>query len=140
MECTIHWAGPGEMSFVAQTGSGHSVVMDGAVEGGGRNLAPRPMEMMLVGAGGCTAYDVVLILRKGRHDVRGCEVRLEAQRADAEPRVFTAIHFHFTVRGRGLKPAAVERAIKLSHDKYCSATIMLAKTAAITHDYEIVED
>jgi putative redox protein len=114
--------------------------MDAAAEGGGRNLAPRPMEMMLVGAGGCTAFDVVLILRKGRHDVRGCEVRLEAQRADTDPRVFTAIHFHFVVRGRGLKPAAVERAIELSHEKYCSATIMLARTAAVTHDYEIVAD
>lgn len=140
MECTIRWAGPGEMSFVAQTGSGHSVVMDAAPEGGGKNLAPRPMEMMLVGAGGCTAFDVVLILRKGRHDVRACEVRLAAQRADTDPRVFTAIHFHFVVRGRGLKPAAVERAIRLSHEKYCSATIMLARTAAVTHDYEIVAD
>lgn len=140
MECTIRWAGPGEMSFVAQTGSGHSVVMDAAAEGGGKNLAPRPMEMMLVGAGGCTAFDVVLILRKGRHDVRGCEVRLAAQRAESDPRVFTAIHFHFVVRGRGLKPAVVERAIKLSHEKYCSATIMLAQTAAVTHDYEIVAD
>ena len=140
MECTIRWAGPGEMSFVGQTGSGHSVVMDAAPENGGRNLAPRPMEMLLVGAGGCTAFDVVLILRKGRHDVRGCEVHLKAERAATEPRVFTAIHLHFVVRGRGLKPATVERAIKLSHDKYCSATIMLGKTAAVTTDYEIVED
>ena len=140
MECTIRWAGPGEMSFVAQTGSGHSLVMDGALEGGGRDLAPRPMELMLAGAGGCTAYDVVLILTRGRHDVRGCTVRLEAERASTDPKVFTRIHFHFTVHGRGLKEDAVARAISLSHDKYCSATIMLAQTAAITHDFEIVAD
>jgi putative redox protein len=119
------------MSFVAESGSGHMVTMDGSPEGGGRNLAPRPMEMVLIGTGGCTAYDVVLILKRGRHDVQSCEVRLEAQRASSDPKVFTEITMRFIVRGRNLDPAAVERAVALSHDKYCSATAMLAKTAAI---------
>ena len=140
MECTVKWTGPTGMSFMAQTGSGHATLMDGAVEGGGSNLAPRPMELVLAGTGGCTAYDVVLILRKSGQDIRGCEVQLAAERADADPKVFTAIRFHFVVRGRGLKPNLVERAIKLSHDKYCSASAMLAKTAVITMDWEIVED
>ena len=140
MECTINWTGPEGMSFVAETGSGHAVVMDGAPEGGGRNLGPRPMEMVLLGSGGCTAYDVVLILRKSGQDVRGCQVRLQAQRADTDPKVFTRIGFHFTVRGRGLKPNLVERAIKLSHDKYCSASAMLAKTAELVLDWSIIED
>jgi putative redox protein len=140
METLVRWTGPDTMSFVAETGSGHAVVMDGAPEGGGRNLGPRPMEMVLLGTGGCTAYDVVLILRKSGQDVRGCEVALTADRADADPKVFTRIGFRFTVRGRGLKPNVVERAIKLSHDKYCSATAMLAKTAEITIDWTIVED
>ena len=118
MECTVKWTGEG-MSFIAETGSGHLTAMDGAQDGGGRNLAPRPMEMVLVGTGGCTAYDVVLILKRGRHDVRGCDVRLVAERADADPKVFTRIAFRFTVRGKGLKRDAVERAVKLSHDKYC---------------------
>lgn len=128
------------MSFLAETGSGHAVVMDGAPEGGGRNLAPRPMEMVLVGSGGCTAYDVVLILRKSGQDVRGCDLKLVAERAQTDPKVFTRINFHFVVRGRGLKPNLVERAIKLSHDKYCSASAMLAKTAELSLDWEIVED
>jgi len=128
------------MTFVAETGSGHAVVMDGAPEGGGRNLGPRPMEMVLLGTGGCTAYDVVLILRKSGQDIRGCDVRLVAERADADPKVFTRIHFHFVVRGRALKPNLVERAIKLSHDKYCSASTMLAKTAELSIDWEVVED
>jgi putative redox protein len=128
------------MSFVARTGSGHLVAMDGAPEGGGNNLAPRPMEMVLVGAGGCTAYDVVLILRRGRHDVRGCEVGVQAERAENDPKVFTRIALKFTVHGRGLNRDAVLRAVQLSHEKYCSATAMLAKTAAITHSVEIVED
>ncbi len=140
METLVRWTGPDTMSFVAETGSGHAVVMDGAPEGGGRNLGPRPMEMVLLGTGGCTAYDVVLILRKSGQDVRGCEVALTADRADVDPKVFTRIGFRFTVRGRGLKPNVVERAIKLSHDKYCSATAMLAKTAEITIDWTIVED
>ncbi|MGB6054654.1 MAG: OsmC family protein [Burkholderiaceae bacterium] len=140
MECTVRWAGASGMTFLAETGSGHILAMDGAVEGGGRNLAPRPMEVVLAGTGGCTAYDVVLILRKSRQDVRGCDVKLTSERANQEPKVFTKIHFHFTVRGRDLKPNLVERAIKLSHDKYCSASIMLEKTATITHSFEIVDD
>jgi len=127
------------MSFRAQTGSGHMVAMDGAPEGGGHNLAPRPMEMVLIGTGGCAAYDVVLILKRGREDVRGCDVTLQAERAEVDPKVFTKINFHFVVTGRNLKPAAVERAVQLSHDKYCSASAMLAKTAEITHSIEIVE-
>ncbi|UCE33003.1 MAG: OsmC family protein [Burkholderiales bacterium] len=140
MECTVRWGGPPGMSFVAETGSGHAVVMDGAPEGGGRNLGPRPMEMVLIGSGGCTAYDVVVILRKSGQDVRGCDLRLDAERAERDPKVFTRIHFHFVVRGRSLKPNVVERAIKLSHDKYCSASRMLAHTAELTHSFEIVED
>jgi putative redox protein len=127
------------MSFIAETGSGHLVAMDGAPEAGGRNLAPRPMELLLAGAGGCTAFDVVLILRRGRQQVSGCQVKLNADRAEADPKVFTRINFHFIVTGRNLKPDAVERAIKLSAEKYCSASIMLGKTAEITHSCEIVE-
>ena len=127
------------MTFVARTGSNHIAVMDGAVEGGGNNLAPRPMELVLAGTGGCAAYDVVLILKRGRADIMGCEVALNADRAETDPKVFTRIHFHFTVRGRNLKAEAVERAIRLSADKYCSASAMLGKTATITHDWEIVE-
>ncbi|KJK23883.1 peroxiredoxin [Burkholderiaceae bacterium 16] len=139
MECKVTWMGTDGMSFVAETGSGHIVAMDGAPEGGGHNLAPRPMEMVLLGTGGCTAYDVVLILKRGRQDVRGCSVKLEAERAGEDPKVFTRINFHFTVSGKNLNPTTVERAIQLSHDKYCSASIMLAKTAEITHTVEIVE-
>lgn len=140
MECTIRWGGPEGMTFVAETGSGHLLTMDGAPEGGGRNLAPRPMETVLAGTGACTAYDVVLILKRGRHDVRGCEARLKAERAPTDPKVFTRIEFHFVVRGRGLDRHAVERAVTLSHEKYCSATAMLVKTATITHTVEVVED
>lgn len=140
MECTVRWAGSTGMTFLAETGSGHIVTMDGAIEGGGHDLAPRPMELVLAGTGGCTAYDVVLILHKSRQDVRGCDVSLSAERAPIEPKVFTKIHFHFTVRGRDLQAKLVERAINLSHDKYCSASIMLAKTATITHSFEIVDD
>lgn len=139
MECKVTWMGSEGMSFVAETGSGHIVAMDGAPEGGGHNLAPRPMEMVLLGTGGCTAYDVVLILKRGRQDIRGCSVRLEAERAAQDPKVFTRINFHFTVTGKDLNPSTVERAIQLSHEKYCSASIMLAKTAQITHSIEIVE-
>ncbi|MDP1976540.1 OsmC family protein [Undibacterium sp.] len=140
MEATVRWTGSSGMSFLAETGSGHAVLMDGAPDGGGRNLAPRPMEMVLLGTGGCSAYDVVLILRKGKQDIRGCDVKLTAERAEIEPKVFTKINFHFVVRGRQLKPNLVERAIKLSHEKYCSASIMLAKTAEMTHSFEIIED
>ncbi|TFL15261.1 OsmC family peroxiredoxin [Pusillimonas caeni] len=139
MECTIDWGGPEGMLFVARTGSGHVTAMDGAPEGGGHNLAPRPMEMMLAGAGGCAAYDVVLILKRGRHAVKGCQVKLDAERADTDPKVFTKIHFAFTVTGAGLPQAAVERAVKLSHEKYCSASAMLAQTAEITHSVSIEE-
>lgn len=138
MECTINWMPATGMGFVAETGSGHLLTMDGAPDGGGRNLAPRPMETLLAGAGGCTAYDVVLILKRGRHEVTGCEVKMQAERAPADPKVFTRIHLHFKVSGRNLPEAAVARAIELSHEKYCSATIMLAKTAEITTGFEIV--
>ena len=139
MECTINWLPASGMSFVAETGSGHVLAMDGAVDGGGRNLAPRPMETVLAGTGGCTAYDVVLILKRGRHDVRGCQVAIKADRAETDPKVFTAIRMHFVVTGRGLAPAAVERAIALSHEKYCSASIMLAQTAKISTSFELIE-
>lgn len=148
MECTVSWTGPSgtrsAMGFVAETGSGHVLTMDGAPDAakpdnGGANLAPRPMETVLAGTGGCTAYDVVLILKRGRHDVRGCSVKLKAQRAEQDPKVFTHIHMQFTVTGRALNPAAVERAIALSHEKYCSASIMLGKTAEISTGFEIVE-
>jgi putative redox protein len=132
------------MGFLAETGSGHTLVMDGAPdavkpENGGQNLAPRPMETLLAGAGGCTAYDVVLILKRGRHEVRGCSVKLSAERAEVDPKVFTTINMHFTVTGKGIPAQAVERAIAMSHDKYCSASIMLGKTAAITTSFELVE-
>ena len=145
MESTVKWignAGSGEpgMSFVAETGSGHALIMDGAPEGGGRNLGPRPMEMVLLGTGGCTAYDVVLILRKSGQAITGCEVKLQSERAPTDPKVFTRIHFQFTIKGHQLKPNLVERAIKLSHEKYCSASIMLAKTAELTLDWTIEED
>lgn len=139
MECTVRWTGLSGMTFLAETGSGHLVTMDGAPDGGGRNLAPRPMEVVLAGTGGCTAYDVVLILRKSGQEVRGCDVTLTAERAEKDPKVFTKIHFHFVVTGINLKPNLVERAVKLSHEKYCSASIMLQHTAELTHSIEIVE-
>ena len=152
MECTVNWTGAAYaqggsrsgMGFVAETGSGHTITMDGAPdaakpENGGANLAPRPMETLLAGAGGCTAYDVVLILKRGRHAVQGCSVKLSAQRAEADPNVFTAIHMHFSVTGKAIPAVAIERAIAMSHDKYCSATVMLGKTAAITTSFEVHE-
>ena len=151
MECTVNWTGLASstgsksgMTFVAETGSGHVLVMDGAPddakpENGGANLAPRPMETVLAGTGGCTAYDVVLILKRGRHDVRGCSVKLTSERALTDPKIFTKIHMHFSVTGKGLSPIAVERAIAMSHEKYCSATIMLGKTAEITTSFEVLE-
>ena len=138
MECTVRWSGEG-MSFLAETGSNHLVTMDGAPDGGGRNLAPRPMEMVLLGTGGCSAYDVVVILKKSGQEVTGCEVKLSAERAAADPKVFTKIHMQWTVRGRGLKRNLVEHAVRLSHEKYCSATAMLSKTAEVTRDFEIIE-
>jgi len=141
MECTVRWTGSDAgMSFVAETGSGHMLAMDGAPEAGGRNLAPRPMEMLLAGTGGCSAFDVVLILKKGRHQVTGCDVSVKAERADSDPKVFTSIHLHYRVKGRQLKAEAVARAIELSKDKYCSASIMLGETAAISYDFEIIEE
>ena len=139
MECTINWVPGTGMGFVAETGSGHVLMMDGAADGGGRNLAARPMETLLAGAGGCTAYDVVLILKRGRHEVRGCEVRVTAERAEQDPKVFTHIRMHFVVTGKGVPTAAVERAVALSHERYCSATIMLGKTAEISTSYELIE-
>jgi putative redox protein len=139
MECTINWLPQAGMAFSAETGSGHLLTMDGAPDGGGRNLAPRPMETLLAGAGGCTAYDVVLILKRGRHAVSGCQVQVKAERAAQDPKVFTQIHLHFVVTGRALPAAAVERAIALSHEKYCSATIMLAKTAHVSTSFELLE-
>ena len=139
MECTINWVPASGMSFTAETGSGHLLTMDGAPDGGGRNLAPRPMETVLAGAGGCTAYDVVLILRRGRHAVTGVQVRATAERAQEDPKVFTHLHLHFVVTGKAIPSAAVERAIALSHERYCSATIMLGKTAEITTSFEVVE-
>ncbi len=127
------------ITFVAESGSGHAIVVDASPEVGGRNLGPRPMELVLMGAGACTAVDVVLILRKARQSVAGCVVELDSERAKDDPKVFTKIHFHFAITGSGLAPAQVERAIKLSRDKYCSATAMLAKTAEVTSDFEIRE-
>ena len=148
MECTVSWTGAvgtrSKMGFVAETGSGHVLAMDGAPdaakpENGGANLAARPMELLLAGTGGCTAYDVVLILKRGRHDVRGCSVKLSSERADADPKVFTKIHMQFTVTGKGIPALAVERAIAMSHDKYCSASVMLGKTATITTGFDLIE-
>ncbi len=140
MQCVVDWMGPGGMAFVAETGSGHLLTMDGAADGGGRDLAPRPMETVLAGTGGCAAYDVVLILKRGRHEVTGCRVQLEAERATTDPKVFTRIKMHFVVRGRRLPPEAVARAVALSHEKYCSATAMLGRTAEIVSTHEVVAD
>jgi putative redox protein len=148
MECTVSWTGNtgtrSKMGFLAETGSGHTLLMDGAPDeakpdNGGLNMAPRPMETLLAGAGGCTAYDVVLILKRGRHAVQGCSVKLTAERAEVDPKVFTKINMHFTVTGKGIPAVAVERAIAMSHDKYCSATIMLGKTAEISTSFNLVE-
>lgn len=137
MQARVKWVG--NMSFLGESGSGHSVVMDGPPESGGRDLGIRPMEMLLLGMGGCASFDVVAMLKKGRQDIFDVDVALSADRAETEPKVFTKIHAHFIVRGRNLKEAQVKRAIELSADKYCSASIMLGKTAEITHDYEIHE-
>ena len=137
MKARIKWVQ--DATFLGESGSGHAVVMDGPPEDGGRNLGVRPMEMLLLGMGGCTAFDVVLILRKGRQAVTDCVVELSAERAAEPPKVFTRIHVHFIVTGKGLPEAQVKRAVELSAEKYCSASIMLGKSAEITHDYEIVE-
>lgn len=137
MKARIEWKDG--MSFLAESGSGHAVLMDGPPEAGGKNSGPRPMEMLLMGTGGCAAFDVVLILKKSRQDISNCEVEIDAERAPQEPKVFTRIHFHFILTGKKLNPQQVERAITLSAEKYCSASIMLGKTAELTHDFEIVE-
>lgn len=137
MKVRIKWLE--DVAFVGESESGHALVMDGAPEGGGRNLGPRPMETVLIGTGGCTAYDVMHILRKSRAPVTDCVVEINAERATDDPKVFTKIHFHFVITGENLKPQQVERAVHLSAEKYCSASIMLAKTAAVTHDFEIQE-
>ena len=148
MECKVSWTGAtgakSNMGFVAETGSGHILMMDGAPDAakpemGGQTMAPRPMETLLAGTGGCTAYDVVLILKRGRHQVRGCSVKLTSERAETDPKVFTKIHMHFTVTGKGIPAQALERAIAMSHDKYCSASIMLGKTATITTSFDLFE-
>ena len=140
MECTVRWVGPNAgMSFLGESGTNHAVLMDGAPEAGGRNLGPRPMEMVLIGTGGCTAFDVVMILQKCRQNVSDCVVKLTADRADTDPKVFTRIHFHFVVSGQQLSMAAVERAVKLSHEKYCSASIMLAHSVEMTHSFEVID-
>ncbi|MES2562568.1 MAG: OsmC family protein [Pseudomonadota bacterium] len=137
MKVRIKWIE--DVAFIAESESGHAIVMDGAPEGGGRNIGPRPMETVLMGTGGCTAYDVMHILRKSRASVTDCVVEIDADRAADDPKVFTRIHFHFKVTGHALKPSQVERAVHLSAEKYCSASIMLGKTATITHDFEVRE-
>ena len=137
MECTIKWTDG--VQFVAETGSGHAILIDGAPDVGGRNTGARPMETVLAGTGACTASDVVVILKRSGQDVTGCSVELKAERAETDPKVFTRIHMHFVVRGRNLKRSIVESAIKLSHSKYCSASAMLGKTATMTHDCEVIE-
>ena len=137
MKARIKWVEG--VSFLAETESSHAILMDGAPQGGGRNLGPRPMETVLAGTGGCTAYDVVTILRKARQDVTDCVLEIDADRAAQDPRVFTRIHFHFVITGRRLDAKHVERAIHLSAEKYCSASIMLGKTADITHDFQLRE-
>ena len=137
MKASVKWVDGAMM--VGESGSGHAVVMDGAPEYGGRDMGIRPMEMLLLGLGGCTEFDVIHILKRGRHEIERCEVQIEAQRAEKDPKVFTHIHVHFIVKGPGLNDKIVSRAVKLSAEKFCSASIMLGKAAEITHDYEIVD-
>lgn len=125
------------VSFIAESGSGHAIVLDGAPEAGGRNLGPRPMELILMGAGGCSAFDVVQILKKARQPIVDCQIEISAERAPTDPKVFTQIHFHYVIVGENINPVHIERAISLSKDKYCSASVMLGKTADITADYEV---
>ncbi len=138
MKATVKWID--NVAFVAESESGHAFVMDGAQEGGGRNLGPRPMEVVLLGTGGCSAYDVVTILKKARQRIRDCAVQINAERAPEDPKVFTRIHLHFVITGTDINPKHVKRAVELSAEKYCSASIMLGKTAQITHDFEILAD
>jgi putative redox protein len=137
MKARVKWVE--QASFLGETESNHAVLMDGPPTAGGRNLGPRPMEMLLIGTGGCTCFDVVSILKKSRQAISDCYVELSAERAETEPKVFTKIHMHFVVTGKNIKPDAVEKAIKLSAEKYCSASIMLGQTAAITHDFEVIQ-
>jgi len=138
MKARVKWVE--QVAFLGETESNHAILMDGAPAYGGRNLGPRPMEMLLIGAGGCTSFDVMTILKKSRQDVTDCYVELEAERAETDPKVFTKIHMHFVIKGHDIKPAVVEKAIKLSAEKYCSASIMLGATAAITHDFEVIQE
>ena len=138
MKARVKWVE--QVSFLGETESSHAVLMDGSPEAGGRNLGPRPMEMLLLGTGGCTSFDVISILKKSRQAVSDCYVELDAERAEADPRVFTKIHMHFVVTGKNIKPEAGEKAIKLSAEKYCSASIMLGATVAITHDFEVIQE
>ncbi|MCF6257452.1 MAG: OsmC family protein [Gammaproteobacteria bacterium] len=138
MKARIKWVE--EVMFIGESGSGHSLVIDGPPEHGGRNMGIRPMELLLQGLGGCTAFDVMMMLKKARQPVQDCVVELEAQRAETEPKVFTKIHIHFIVTGAGVSEKHLQRAIKLSAEKYCSASIMLGQVAEITHDYELRED
>jgi putative redox protein len=138
MKARVKWVE--QVSFLGETESGHAVLMDGAPAVGGRNLGPRPMEMLLLGVGGCTSFDVISILKKSRQNVSDCYVELEAERAETDPKVFTRIHLHFVVTGKDIKPDAVEKAIKLSAEKYCSASIMLGATAKVTHDFEVIQN
>lgn len=137
MRCRVKWLD--NMTFVGESGSGHAVVMDGAPEHGGRDMGVRPMEMLLLGLGGCTAFDVVMILNKSRQKFVDCHVEIEAERAEEVPKVFTRIHAHFIVSGKGLDPAKVKKAVNLSADKYCSASKMFEASAQMTHDFEIIE-
>ena len=137
MKARVKWLD--NMSFVGESGSGHSIVMDGAPDSGGRNLAARPMEMVLMGMGGCTAFDVVMILKKSRQPIDDCIVEISAERADEIPKIFTKIHVHYIVKGKGLSSKQVEKAINLTAEKYCSVSIMLAATAEVSHDFEIIE-
>ncbi len=138
MKARVKWIE--QASFLGETESNHAVLMDGAPASGGRNLGPRPMEMLLIGTGGCTSFDVISILKKSRQAVSDCYVELDAERAETDPKVFTRIHMHFVIKGKGIKPEVVEKAIKLSAEKYCSASIMLGQTAVITHDFEVIQE
>jgi putative redox protein len=138
MKARVKWVE--QVSFLGETESGHAVLMDGAPAAGGRNLGPRPMELLLIGTGGCTSFDVISILKKSRQEVSDCYVELDAERAETDPKVFTRIHMHFVVKGKGIKPEVVEKAIKLSAEKYCSASIMLGQMAMITHDFEVIQE
>jgi putative redox protein len=138
MKARVKWVE--QASFLGETGSNHAVLMDGPPTAGGRNLGPRPMEMLLLGTGGCACFDVVSILKKRRQAISDCYVELDAERAETDPKVFTKIHIHFVVKGKDIKPEMVEKAIKLSAEKYCSASIMLGQTAAITHDFEVIQE